>query len=260
MRRFRARGKLRLEQRRHEKPVIWQFHGAWLATSSACAHAQSGGLELAFVVPIHAVITEVLFGPVFFTGANRIQERVRQNRQPFSAGTFRTIRAAVRKRAGQRCDDAVWRAGVVFSGIGVGNVQDVARILYQSILKAPSRADERPIARARELDAAEHPFETLVRAPWRCDQPITTLEHAFAVCVVELRSGQPTDFDRNPEGSGGVIERGVGGEMRVIRRFEIADDAYSDAGCHGRHGDRTALQACSQYAGDARANPPTVHA
>ena len=55
------------------------------------------------------------------------------------------------------------RSGLVFGAVGIGDLQNIARILYQSILKAPSSPDKRPIALTRELDAAQHSRKALVR-------------------------------------------------------------------------------------------------
>ena len=95
-----------LEQRREEKTVVPQFHGAWLAVDSACAHAESGGVKLLLVVLIHAVVAVILLCAVL-AAANRMKERARQDREPFLAGRLGTVGAPMWENAGQRRDDAV---------------------------------------------------------------------------------------------------------------------------------------------------------
>lgn len=128
VRRFGARGELRLEQGSDEKPVFWQFYGARLLLDSSRADAQTCSLELFFIVFVHAVVAVVLFG-VVFASADRMQERSMQDIQALVTRGFRAAFTPVGQRARKRRDHVMRRAGIVLRAVGVGDLQNIARIL-----------------------------------------------------------------------------------------------------------------------------------
>ena len=65
-------------------------------------------------------------------------------------------------RTGDRSDQGCRDIRVVFRVSGIGDADYVSRVLYQSMLKPPSRREERPIALPGESDAVQGPIQALV--------------------------------------------------------------------------------------------------
>jgi hypothetical protein len=86
--------------------MVRQFHGAWLAVGSACAHAKPGDLKPRLIILIHAVVAVVLFGAVFTT-IDRVQEGFRQDIQPLLTRSRGTVCAFVWKGTREWHDDIV---------------------------------------------------------------------------------------------------------------------------------------------------------
>ena len=128
MRSFGPRRKLGLKQRGDEEAESRQFDGACFAKNTSRTYAQSGGLKLLFVFLIHAVVAVILLG-IVFAAANRMQECSRENLQALLPGSLGTVRAAVRQGAGKGRHHEVRRPRIIFRGVGVGNLQNISRIL-----------------------------------------------------------------------------------------------------------------------------------
>jgi len=122
------RRKLGLKQRSNEEAVPREFDGARFAKNSSRTYSQSGGLKLFFVFLIYAVVAVILLG-IIFAAANRMQECSRENLQAFLPGSLGAVRAAVGQGAGKRRNHDVRRPRIVFRGVGVGNLQNISRIL-----------------------------------------------------------------------------------------------------------------------------------
>lgn len=112
MRHFRSRRELRLEQGCDEEAMIGQFNGPGFPLDSSRTDAQTSSLKLPFILFINSIITVVLLGAIL-ASANRVEERVRQNLQPFVTGSFGTALAPVRKGTRKRRDNTMRRSGVV---------------------------------------------------------------------------------------------------------------------------------------------------
>ena len=113
---------------------------------------------------------------------------------------------------------------MVLRAIGVSDFQDIARILYQSILKAPSRSDEWPIPLARESDATQHSSGTLVRTARGSDQSVPAPQDLVPIAVCQRRGRQPAQFDRNLQFGCSVVNSRIGRKVRVIAWFKVSDN------------------------------------
>jgi len=136
---------------------------------------------------------------------------------------------------------------MVLGAVGVGDFQNIACILYQSILKASSRSNKWPIPLARELDAAQHSIETLVGTPWRSDQSIPAPQNLVSIGVCQRRSRQPAQFDRNPQFGGGVVNGRIGRKVRVKGWFKVSDNADTNLLSH--MSPRSGLSLASKHRG-----------
>src|SRR5215469_5725459 len=121
---------------------------------------------------------------------------------------------------------------MVLGAVGVGDFQNIACILYQSILKASSRSNKWPIPLARKLNAAQHSIETLVGTPWRSDQSIPAPQNLVSIGVCQRRSRQPAQFDRNPQFGGGVVNGCIGRKVRVKGWLKVSDNADTNLLSH----------------------------
>ena len=75
--------------------MIRHFHGPGFPQDSSRTDAQTSSLKLPFLLLIYSVITVVLLGAIL-ASANRVEERARQNLQPFVTGSFGAALAPVR--------------------------------------------------------------------------------------------------------------------------------------------------------------------
>jgi len=137
----------------------------------------AGGLEPRDILRIHAVVAEVarlnrrdaVDGVQPGTGDEPDGMEVMKNR--------RVVRSARDKGwdgAQERRDDQVAGTGVVFRGVRIGEAEYVARMLYQSILKAASSGGERHAVRAGELDSEQHALRTRIGTGGRRPECIET--------------------------------------------------------------------------------------
>ena len=125
------------------------------------------------------------------------------------------------QRTGQLADHQVQCAGIGLSMRCIVNAQDVACILYQSMLKAPSSADERHPLFTGELDGAERPVHAFVRAartaPEGVEWPQCRLEIA-----PQRRGWQPDAVQRHGQGMGRMIQGVVGRRVRETIRIMVS--------------------------------------
>lgn len=211
--------------------MVGQFHGSSLTMDSARAHAQSARLELLFIFFVDTIIAVILLRMIRVS-ANGMQKRAGKNLQLLIAGIHRSAIAVVWQSAGKRSYDIVCCLRIVLGAVGVGDFQNIASILYQSILKAPSCSHEWPIPLARELDAAQHSIETLVRTPWRSDQSVPAPQDLVPIGVSQRRSWQPAQFDWNPQLGRRVVDGRIGRKVRVIGWFKVSDNADTNLLSH----------------------------
>jgi len=115
---------------------------------------------------------------------------------------------------------------------GILYTQDVARILYQSMLKAPSRAQERPAGGTGEPDACERTAHTPVGALRGAPEGMEASKHRVYWSMLELRCGDPFDSDRCGEEVSGMVQGIIGRPMRLRGRIEIAYHTHFDFGVH----------------------------
>jgi len=174
-----ARRKRGLEQGGDEETAIGQFHGPRFPQSSACADPQTGGLKLLFVLFIHAVIAVVLLG-VIFAPTNRMKERPRQNLQPLVTRAFGTAIPTVRQGARKRRNDVVRRSGIVLGRVGIGDLQNIARIpsrVYWKPLQVPTNGQfcERANSIPRNI-----PLKLLYGLPGEAKSPSRRAQSFFA--------------------------------------------------------------------------------
>jgi hypothetical protein len=93
---------------------------------------------------------------------------------------FGRVALAIRNRTGHGVNDDVLRSGIIFCGIRVGDVEYVAGEFDEGVLKSAAGAKKRPIPATGELNAVEHPFETLVGTARRGPKTVETLQRFFS--------------------------------------------------------------------------------
>lgn len=127
------------------------------------------------------------------------------------------------------------RAGGGFLVLGVTDAQDVACILYQSMLKAPSGAHERLAMLAGKPDTRQRTFHAAVRAARRTPQAVVGLQDAPNPAFLNLGSlergrGDPIDCHVQTQRLPGVLEgcgRGVVSGVGRVKIPEYADTKKS---------------------------------
>ena len=97
-------------------------------------------------------------------------------------------------------------------------------MLYQSILEAASSAGEWHHAGAGVRDAPQHAIEAFVWACWGGPQAVVLTEEF----VCHLWSGDPVGHDVGIHGGGRVVEGVIDGNVSMMLRIEVADDADAD--------------------------------
>src|SRR5438046_4545569 len=110
---------------------------------------------------------------------------------------FRSTRRAARNRASDRRDHNVLRSGIIFGRIGILDPHDVSRTLYQSVLKAPSCADEGPVTAAGEFDATQHAVKAFVRTGRRGPQSVERLKFVLEIGPDKRVGWEPGCLGRN---------------------------------------------------------------
>jgi hypothetical protein len=126
---LRAGGKLGLEQRGHEKPVVCEFHCPGFAMLPARYHFQPGGGQLRLILRVNFIIAEELLD-YFFAAIYPLQKRT--GLQPdagYRATEFGVGGAALGHCAEHGRNDDVGGVGIMFRTVGVGKLQNVAGTL-----------------------------------------------------------------------------------------------------------------------------------
>src|SRR5208282_127913 len=207
-------GTLWLAQYGHKKAMRRQLKRLQLSLRSPGGEPQPRSLEPAHVFRVHFVITEMFLyglGPA----VNGMERTARFHADAGNrTDQLRIARVAVRDRAQHGRDDDVFGIGTVLRRVRVGQPHDVARILYQSILEAPSSADERPVTPPRELDAVEHSLHALVRTRRRGPQPVISGHQPLALRSHQRRRWQPLRLDLDAQRASGMLQAGSDGGVR----------------------------------------------
>jgi len=136
------------------------------------------------------------------------------------------------QRAHQPRHDERGRSGRRLFVFGILYAQDVARILYQSMLKAPSRTQERPAGCAGEPDACERTAHAPVGALWGAPEGMEPSKDRVYWSTLELRCGDPFDCDRCGEAGSGMLQGIIRRPMCLRGRIEIAYHTHLDFGVH----------------------------
>ena len=106
--------------------------------------------------------------------------------------------------------------------------QNVPRILYQSMLKAPSGRDKRPPALAGEANRSQRALHTPIGTAGGDPEAVESLQQPLALLAGKLQSQLPGDFDPDTKRTSSVLKGVAGGRMRPRIRIEVSDDADSD--------------------------------
>lgn len=107
----------------------------------------------------------------------------------------------------------------------IPHMEHVTRILYQSMLKTSSGAEERPPVLSRKLNATESSIHVLVGAARCAPKRIKRLKHLLDRPLFKLSGGKPRNCDRCCQRSRGMTQRLVRRTVRLRKWIEIADDA-----------------------------------
>jgi hypothetical protein len=126
----------------------------------------------------------------------------------------------------------MFRCGIVFGTLSIGNFLNVARILYQSILDAASCTDKRPTSFTRELDTTQHAVKALVRTSGRRDQSVPEAQSVFRRRIGQRHSWNPAQLDTSVQVRGGIINGSVGRKMRVVRGLEVSNNTDPSRSVH----------------------------
>jgi hypothetical protein len=169
----RQRFKLRMKKRCDIKSMTRQLHRADVSGIPQSGDPQPSGFETRYVVRIHPVVAEVTrFNSVDPIDEAQLGTGEKPDRMEVVKG--RGAARTARKRALERCDDEISGIRLILRGVRVRESQDVARMLYQSILKPASGARERNTVRASVFDTEQHAPGAFVGARRRCPQCIET--------------------------------------------------------------------------------------
>src|SRR5213594_4113196 len=197
MRVVRLGRELGLEERRQEESMCGGFDSANFVLRATSNHWESRFHGRIFVLRIHFIVAEKFL----FNGVLHIERlQVRAGPEPNFGNDTREFWSgpiAVGHSTRDRINHDVLRAGIVFGGVGVLDPQYVARTLYQSVLKAASSGDERPVTAAGELNAFQHSLEALVGTAGRGPESIEAFENLLGFGFEERGSGNPAGFDRH---------------------------------------------------------------
>ena len=128
MRAPRPGGELWLEEGGVEEPMAGNFNGANLARRSARRNGHARLDESGFEFRIHFVIAEK-FSLQLVEFADDSQSSPGNYSDRTFAGKFRRVGGTIGNRAGDRSDDNISRVSLVFGGVCVGELQNVAGIL-----------------------------------------------------------------------------------------------------------------------------------
>ena|SRR5258708_6198113 len=152
----RFRRELRLKQSRDEKTMSRGLDRPSFSFCPSGYDGKSGFNHHPFELGIDFVVAEEFLGDDFL-----LVKRMEVRSWPDSdfrdlAGKLGCVRGPVGQGASHGRNHNVLRSRIILRRICVFDTQHIARTLYQSVLKAPSSADEGPVAAARKLNAAQH--------------------------------------------------------------------------------------------------------
>src|SRR3954468_17018233 len=176
-----CRRELGLEERRYVEAVRGGFDGADFSLGAAGYYGKSGLHGGPFKLGIDFEVAEEFFGDDFFllpVEGLEVGAGAEANLGD-GAGEFGRVAVAVGDGAGDGVDDDVLRSGIVFGGVGVGDVEHVAGEFDEGVLKSAAGAEEGPVAAAGELDAFEHAVKTFVGTAGRSPEPVEGFEDLF---------------------------------------------------------------------------------
>src|SRR5208337_1312663 len=139
---------------------------------------------------------------------------------------------AIGHGAGHGIDHDIFRSGIIFGGVGVGDAEDVAGEFDEGVLKASAGAEKGPVAAAGELDALEHAVEAFVGAAGRGPEAVERFEDCFRVGSSQGWGGDPFGVDGVAQFVGGVLERIGGGVVGTECRIEVTKDSDADSVTH----------------------------
>src|SRR5262249_13753975 len=114
----------------------------------------------------------------------------------------------------------------------VGLAEHVPCVFDHSVLKASASADERNILLAREPDCVERALHAAIRTSWRAPQPVIATKPFLCCRPLQVRRWQPLYINVKAQPFGGAGQRGIGLDVRLIVRVEVADDSDLDWLCH----------------------------
>lgn len=178
--------------------------------------------EVRQVVLVEAIIAAKLLRRLL-PAISLVSDGVRRNPDDFSFS---------HQRAHEPRHDERGRSGRRLFVFGLLYTQDVARILYQSMLEASSRSEERPAGFAGEPDAFERAEHAPVGARWGAPEGMEPAKRRVCRSMLELRCGDPFDFDRRREEVGGMLQGIIRRPVRIRGRIEIAYHTHGDFGVH----------------------------
>src|SRR4029077_8490365 len=136
-----------------------------------------------FVFGIDFEVAEEFFGYDFFVfPIERLQVRAgaEANLRHFTRQLGR-IAFAAGNGAGYGVDHDILRARIIFGGVGVGDAENVAGKLDQSVLKTSASAEKGPVAATGKLNPFQHAVETLVGTAGRRPETVKAFENFFCV-------------------------------------------------------------------------------
>ncbi len=117
--------------------------------------------------------------------------------------------------------------------LGILDTQDVSRILYQSMLEAPSGSEERPPPFAGKSDAFERADPTLVGTPRGAPEPVKTSKCRLHQGALKLRGRNPLNVQSYTQGIGGMFQGIIRSAVRLRGQIEITYHANAPKGCCG---------------------------
>src|SRR5215469_11920895 len=177
---FRRR-ELRLEQCRQIEAMRGRFDGANLALRTARYDGEPGLHRHPFEVRVDLEVAEEFFGHgLLILAVKRLQIGAgAQANFGNRAGELGSVALAAGNGAGHRVNHDVVRSRVVFSGVGVLDVEHVACEFDKGVLEPATGAEKRPVPPPRELDSLQHAVETFVRTAGRSPDAVEALELFF---------------------------------------------------------------------------------
>ena len=116
--------------------------------------------------------------------------------------------------------------------IGLSKSQNVACILYQSMLKAPSGADEGTLLLAGKSDRAQRAIHAAIRAARSTPDAVMFGQSAQGRIVVQRVGVEPNGTDADSQMCGGVYKGFLGRTMIFVLRIIIGNDANGNCTLH----------------------------